>query len=149
VIEPLTLSFEVKCGVRHAFEVWTSRVDTWWPTAHTHSGEKGVRVYLERHIGGRIYERTTDGTEHEWGEVTVWDPPVRFGYLWHLRSQREVATDVDINFVEVDAGLTRVDIVHSGWDRLGEGGEPWQKVNQGGWAGVIPDYVAAAESAAN
>jgi hypothetical protein len=146
VIEPLTLSFEVKCSARHAFDVWTSRVDAWWPAGHTYSGEPDVSVILERHVGGRIYERTTDGIEHEWGEVTVWDPPVRFGYLWHLRSKREVATDVEISFVEVDEAETRVDIVHSGWERLGEGGQDWQTVNLGGWSGVLPHYISAAEA---
>ncbi len=40
---------------------------------------------LETALGGRIYERTPTGVEHEWGEVTVWEPPTRLGYRWHLR----------------------------------------------------------------
>jgi hypothetical protein len=146
VIEPLTISFEVKCGVRHAFEVWTSKIDGWWPAEHTFSGEKGVSVVLERRVGGRIFERTADGTEHDWGEVTLWDPPSRFGYLWHLRSTREVATDVEISFAELADAATRVDIVHTGWERLGERGQHWQDVNQGGWSGLLPGYIAAAEA---
>jgi len=39
---------------------------------------------LQAGVGGRIYERAADGTEHEWGEVTVWQPPERLAYLWYL-----------------------------------------------------------------
>ncbi len=39
-----------------------------------------ITVFLERRVGGRIYERTPEGVEHEWGEVTVWDPPGHFAY---------------------------------------------------------------------
>ena len=54
---------------------------------------------LESGVGGRIYERTADGVEHDWGVVTVWDPPKRLAYLWHLGRDRSEATDVDIRFV--------------------------------------------------
>ena len=147
MIEPLELSFDVACGVRHAFEVWTSKIDSWWPTSHSFTGEANLQVVLERRLGGRIYERTSDGTEYDWGEITVWDPPVRFGYLWHLMSQRERATDVEVRFVEVDESSTRVEIVHTGWERLGEGGQDWRDQNFGGWSGVLPQFIAAAEAA--
>lgn len=148
MIEPLTYTFDVACSVGHAFDVWTSKIDSWWPANHTYSGEPDARVFLEREIGGRIFERTADGTEHEWGEVTVWDPPVKFGYLWRLRKQREDGTDVEITFTEVDADATRVEIVHSGWERLGADGPDWRTRNTGGWEGVLPHYIAAADAKA-
>jgi hypothetical protein len=146
VIEPLTYRFDLACGVRHAFDVWTSKIDSWWPPSHTYSGEPDVRVVLEPHMGGRIYERTADGSEHEWGEVTIWDPPVRFGYLWRLRKQPEDGTDVEISFIEVDDASTRVEIVHTGWERLGADGPDWRTRNITGWTGVLPHFIAAAES---
>ena len=48
---------------------------------------------------GRVYERTPDGTEHDWGEVEVWDPPRRLVYLWHIYGERADATRVEIRFI--------------------------------------------------
>lgn len=33
-----------------------------------------------------------EGIEHDWGVVTVWDPPKRLAYLWHLGRNRDEAT---------------------------------------------------------
>ena len=49
-------------------------------------------------VGGRIYERMTAGDEHEWGEVTAFEPPLRLSYLWHIRRDRADATEVAISF---------------------------------------------------
>ena len=38
MIDPITLAFPVACSSRHAFEMWTSRIGTWWPADHTVSG---------------------------------------------------------------------------------------------------------------
>ena len=56
-------------------------------------------VVLESGAGGRIYERTAAGERHEWGEVTVWEPPRRLAYLWHIGRARDTATEVEITFV--------------------------------------------------
>ncbi|QWT23385.1 SRPBCC domain-containing protein [Subtercola sp. PAMC28395] len=146
MIEPLALSISVACPVDHAFRVWTSKISSWWPTGHTVSGSPDVAVVLEPGVGGRIFERESDGQEHEWGEITHWDPPHRFGYLWHIRRQREDATDVDIHFVAVGENETRVEIIHSGWERLGADAQQWRDRNQGGWGGLLPHFIAAAES---
>ncbi|MGI8553684.1 MAG: hypothetical protein ACR2PL_23285, partial [Dehalococcoidia bacterium] len=63
--------------------------------------------------------------------------------LWHIMAARADATDVEITFSELDAGSTQVQIVHSGWERLGDRGTGWRDTNQAGWAGVLPAYSQA------
>ncbi len=94
-VEPLRLTIDVDCAPEHAFAVWTERFSLWWPADHTVTGDPDL-VALEPRLGGRIYERGPDGTEHDWGEVTVWEPPQRLGYLWHLMRDRADATEVEI-----------------------------------------------------
>jgi uncharacterized protein YndB with AHSA1/START domain len=144
-IDPIELAFEVACPADRAFEVWTADIDRWWPADHTVTAEAGLTVVLERRRGGRIFERTPGGVEHDWGEVTVWEPPARFAYLWHLRRDRADATEVEIRFVALERTRTRVEIEHRGWERLGADGRPWRDRNLGGWSSLLPHYVAAAE----
>ena len=141
--DPLRLSFEVACPPDRAFRTWTARISDWWPADHSVSGEEGLEVVLEPRVGGRIFERTPSGAEHEWGEVTVWEPPRRLAYLWHLRRDRADATDVEITFVDLGGGATRVDIEHRGWERLGADGPEWRERNQGGWSTLVPHYTMA------
>ena len=143
MIEPLRLSFDVACPAEHAFDVWTAKASRWWPAAHTLSREKDLEVVFEARVGGRIFERTGAGAELQWGEVTVWEPPRRLGYLWWIATDRASATDVEINFIDQGGATTRVDIEHRGWERLGERGARWRTVNLGGWDGVMPPYLAA------
>jgi uncharacterized protein YndB with AHSA1/START domain len=145
VIEPIRLSFELACPPDHAFDVWTARIDEWWPADHTASGEADTTVFLERHRGGRIFERTSSGIEHDWGEVTIWEPPTRLGYLWHLNRDRSDATEVVIQFIDEGDATTRVEIEHRGWEVLGAGGKAWRDRNHGGWATLLPHFVAVAE----
>ena len=143
MIEPLRLSFEVGCSAEHAFTVWTARTSLWWPVSHTVTAEPGLRVTFEPRVGGRIFERAPSGVEVDWGEITAWEPPRRLRYRWHIRVDRADATDVEITFTGSGPGSTRVDIEHSGWERLGERGPGWRQTNHGGWRGVIPAYRAA------
>ena len=145
MIDPLKLSFNVACTLDHAFETWTQRINLWWPADHTVSGKSNVTIVLEPVVGGRIYERMPNGDEHEWGEITAWEPPHRFSYLWHLRRDRADATDVEITFAQTDDGATRVDIVHSAWERLGAGGQDWRDRNFDGWNSLLPHFITDAE----
>jgi uncharacterized protein YndB with AHSA1/START domain len=141
-LEPLSLAFEVDCPVEHAFTVWTSRIDTWWPADHTVSGRSDARIAIEPRSDGRIFERTPDGVEHDWGQVTVWEPPHRLSYRWHLMRDRGDATDVDIRFLEHGAA-TRIEIEHRGWQRLDAGGDQWRERNRLGWQSLLPHYLTA------
>ena len=114
MIEPLRLSLDVACGVDHAFAVWTSGFGAWWPADHTATGAP-ERVVLETVVGGRIYERAAGGVEHEWGEVTVWEPPTRLGYLGTCAATRR-CTEVEIRFVRRGAATP---------SRSARGGSGW------------------------
>jgi hypothetical protein len=143
VIEPLRLSFEVDCPAEHAFATWTARTTLWWPNGHTVTCEPDLEIVFEPRVGGRIFERTRDGREVDWGEVVLWDPPRRLGYLWHIRADRADATDVEIAFTDLPGGATRVDIEHRGWERLSERGPGRRDANHRGWSGLLPHFVTA------
>jgi uncharacterized protein YndB with AHSA1/START domain len=145
--EPLRMSFEVACSAEHAFTTWTSRISSWWPEDHTITGQAGLEVVLEPGVGGRIYERTPAGTEHEWGEVTAWEPPARLAYLWHLRRDRRQATDVEIRFIALAEDRTRVEIEHGGWEHLSDAAADWRDRNHKAWQTLLPHYTAATQGA--
>jgi len=145
--EPLRLTFDVDCLANHAFDVWTAGISRWWPADHTVTGESKLDVVLEPRVGGRIFERNGTGAEFDWGEVTIWEPPRRLVYLWHLRRDRADATEVEITFVESGGSKTRVEIEHRGWERLGVQGQDWRRSNQAGWTTLLPHFVAACATA--
>lgn len=142
MIEPLRMAFDVGCTASDAFDLWTQRTAGWWPAQHTVSAEPGVCVIFEARVGGRIFERTPTGKEIDWGEILVWDPPRRLCYSWHIRADKADATEVEIRFQDHGRQGTRVEIEHRGWERLGARAPAWRRVNQGGWNGVLPFYVA-------
>jgi uncharacterized protein YndB with AHSA1/START domain len=144
VTEPLHLTVDLRCTAEHAFRVWTTKLSQWWPADHTVTGAPDIEVFLEGRVGGLIFERTPAGVVHEWGEITAWEPPQRLRYLWYLRQDRADASEVEITFVDLGA-TTRVEIVHSGWERMGAAGPDKRQKNVAGWRGVLPHFVAACD----
>jgi uncharacterized protein YndB with AHSA1/START domain len=146
-MEPLELSFAVECPVERAFDLWSEQVSVWWPSGHSVSAHPRITVTFEPHVGGRIFERTPAGDEHDWGEVLVYEPPRRLIYLLHLRFDRSDATEVEVSFEPARHG-TGVTIVHRGWERLGAVAKERRERNKRGWEGVTEHYRVACATAA-
>jgi uncharacterized protein YndB with AHSA1/START domain len=143
-LEPLELELVVACPPDRAFALWATETTLWWPKGHSVSADPELTVTFEPRRGGRIYERTAAGQEHDWGEVLAWEPPHRLVYLWHLRFDRGDATEVEVTFSARSEGEgTDVRIVHRGWERLGSAGPERRDRNRRGWAGVLEPYRAA------
>lgn len=139
-MEPIVVEFDVRASPQHAFEVWTSKTSMWWPRSHTISGEQNLDVVFERFAGGRIYERGSDGTEHEWGEVLVWEPPTRVDYLWHLFFDRSEATEITVTFTAIEDG-SKVRLVQTGFEKLGvEVGSERRRRTSNAWLEVTGHY---------
>ena len=117
MIDPIVVEFDIRASPGHAFRVWTENPSMWWPRSHTVTRDPGLTVVFEPFQGGRIYERGSDGAEHEWGEVVMWEPPIRIGYLWHLFFDRSEATDITVTFTEIESGA-RVRLIQSGFEKL-------------------------------
>jgi uncharacterized protein YndB with AHSA1/START domain len=143
-LDPIRLDFHVACSPAHAFRLWAERTSLWWPASHTVSTDDDLAVIFEPRVGGRIFERTATGVEHDWGEILAWEPPQRLVYSWHLRVDRADATEVEIRFEPAPEGGTRVEIEHRGWERLGAPAIPRRQGNYAGWGSLLPHFIEAA-----
>lgn len=141
--DPIVVEFEVEAPPERAFHVWTELPSIWWPRSHTITGSDDLAIVFEQRVGGRIFERGPDGIEHVWGEVLAWDPPRRLEYLWHLFFEPSQATQVEITFSEIDIG-TRVRLVQSGFEKLGEAGVERRRRTESAWRELTERYTAAA-----
>jgi hypothetical protein len=140
-IEPVHKTLVVNVGPERAFEVFTREIGTWWPLG-THSiGETEiVEVVFEERVGGRVFERHTDGTEADWGTVLSWDPPVSFSMTWSPGSDPAKATELSVRFAAESEG-TRVDLEHRGWEILAERAHQSRNSYDGGWETVLGHYT--------
>jgi uncharacterized protein YndB with AHSA1/START domain len=136
-----------------AFEVFTQRLADWWPLDTHHIAEKdAVDARFEPFQGGRFYEVAADGSETQWGTVSVWDPPNRFVYYWQLDadwafdSDLDHASEVEVRFTEEAPGRTRVDLEHRLLERFGEKADQMQSVfsSDGGWSGLLRRFQGCA-----
>ena len=138
-------SVVVSRPVEEAFRVFTEELAEWWPSV-THSVEKEnvETLVLECSLGGRFYERAKDGTVHMWGTVLTWEPPSRIVYSWHPGRGEETAQEVAITFTSVREG-TQVELVHTGWEVLGDRMADFVASYETGWDTVLARYVEAAD----
>jgi uncharacterized protein YndB with AHSA1/START domain len=139
---PVRHEVQVGCPVDHAFEVFTARVDAWWPVAHR--TRPGAVLTLEGRVGGRLLERGPDGTEAPLGTILVWDPPRAVGFTWRLGAPPGRFTRVDVRFVAEGEARTRVEVVHvEGDSGLGAQWPERARRFDENWGQVLAAYVRA------
>jgi uncharacterized protein YndB with AHSA1/START domain len=143
-IEPVVKEITVKRDVEDAFALFTTGINEWWPLqTHSIADAEARSAVFEGEVGGRIYETTNDGTEYEWGKVTIWEPPHRVTYLWHPNPNPVASTEVEVRFSSAgDSTIVRVE--HRGWERFGETAEEKRMAYQTGWDPVLECYLRAA-----
>jgi uncharacterized protein YndB with AHSA1/START domain len=148
-IPPVRKVLTVECSPEHAFATFTERIAAWWPLpSHSVGGSDAESVRVEPGAEGRIVERLNDGTETVWAYMLDWDPPRRLRFSWHpgqdcSRTHVHEATEVEVTFTPV-GDSTRVELVHTGWERLGERGIEGRASYDEGWDPVLELYRTAA-----
>ena len=140
----------VDAPIEEAFAAFTGRFGDFKPPEHNLLGAPLAETVFEQRVGGHIYDRATDGTECRWARVLAYDPPQRvvfswdIGPTWQLEADPDHTSEVEVRFVEEDAGRTRVELEHRNLDRHGPG---WESVRDGvahdaGWPLYLDRYAA-------
>jgi DNA-binding transcriptional ArsR family regulator len=136
-IEPVVKTVTVPGEPGFVFELFTSRIDEWWPRiSHSVGGDSTVSVHMGQEIGGRVFEVTREGLEHEWGRIVEWEPAARVAFSWHPGLSSEQATHVEITFRAGPDG-TEVTLVHDGWEARGTDWQAMRDNYDSGWDLVL------------
>ncbi|HUP49746.1 MAG TPA: SRPBCC family protein [Thermoanaerobaculia bacterium] len=121
--DPVRKEIVVDAPAERAFRVFTSRFDKWWPRDHHILEAPLVNVVLEPRAGGRWYEVAADGSECDWGNVLIWDPPRRLLLAWQLdgdwKYDPALITELEIRFIALGPMTTRVELEHRNMERFG------------------------------
>jgi hypothetical protein len=145
-IEPVRKELTVKLPMEDAFRLFTEGINKWWPLA-THSvwGEGAAACYFEGWVGGRIVEVSKHGEESEWGKVLVWEPFSKVAFQWYPDRTPATAQEVTIMFSETAEG-SRLELIHSGWETLGDQALEKRNGYVTGWDFVLGKYLDAVNS---
>jgi uncharacterized protein YndB with AHSA1/START domain len=138
-------SIRVERAPEIAFRVFCEAIGEWWPKGPSFNGKVLADMVIERRIGGRFFERFTDGTEYEIGRITDYQPPALVGFTWRAPSW-DLTTQVLIRFIPEGSG-TRVDLEHSGWEQADNIRETRKNYDRG-WEFILGQYQSRADSLA-
>jgi uncharacterized protein YndB with AHSA1/START domain len=149
-IAPVRKSIEVNTDPAHAFEVFTTGLDRWWPRKASIGTAPLKTTAIEPRLGGYWYQLGEDGSRADVGKVLVWEPPRRFVVSWEINSSwkpdTSVGSEVEVRFIGVGPNLTRVELEHRNFERLGaEAGASMRKDVDGGWPGMLEHFRKEAE----
>lgn len=142
---PVRKRVTVKASVDQAFRVFTEGFDSWWPRSH-HIGKSPMKkAIIEPFAGGRCYTQQADGTDCPWGSVIAWEPPRRVLLAWQITHEwgfepdLTKASEVEVLFTPEGPGLTRVDLEHRYFERMGPGGAKMRTSVDGamGWGDLL------------
>lgn len=139
----------VEAPIDRAFVVFTEGLGTWFPPEYNLLPVPIAERVFEPRVGGRVYDRGTDGTECHWADVLAYEPPVRVVISWNISPRWQIETDVskrsevEVRFIAETADRTRVELEHRHLDRHGNG---WQQQRtelgaEGGWPGCLRRFA--------
>ncbi len=139
----------VGAPIEKAFTVFTQGIGTWFPPEYNLLAVPIAERVFEPRVGGRVYDRGTDGSECQWARVLAYEPPTRVVISWdispgwQIEADRGKTSEVEVRFVSEGPERTRVELEHRHLERHGEG---WQQLHQsvageGGWPGALRRFA--------
>ncbi len=148
-------SVMVEAPIERAFAVFTEQMGSWWPPDHHIVDGELAEMVFEPRVGGKVFDRTTDGRECAWATVLAFEPPRRLVISWDITNQWKIETDpsktseVEVTFAAEGPGRTRVELEHRNLDRHGDGWEAHRDAvgSPDGWQVGLDAFAATAARA--
>lgn len=147
-VPPVRKELVVAASADHAFKVFTSGIDRWWPRQHHIGSSPLKREVLEPGAGGRWYGLSEDGTECDVGKVLVWDPPRRLVLAWQITSDWKFdpgfTTEVEVTFTAEGPKATRLVLEHRDLHRYGLAEPTYRRAidsKEGGWGFILQRFA--------
>jgi uncharacterized protein YndB with AHSA1/START domain len=139
----------VDASIDRAFAAFVERFGDFKPPEHNLLGAEITETRFEPAVGGFIYDRAADGSECRWARVLAYEPPDRVVFSWdispqwHIESDQNNASEVEVRFVAETPERTRVELEHRNLDRHGPGWESLQEGVDGdqGWPLYLVRYA--------
>ncbi|MEO0676265.1 MAG: SRPBCC domain-containing protein [Pseudomonadota bacterium] len=143
---PIKKSVDVPLRPAEAFDLFTARMDTWWPL-DTHgvgadNGAPSKDIRFDAEEGGAVTEILPGGREARWGTVTEYTQGSSFAMTWHPGRDEAEATHVSVTFLPLGNGC-RVELVHCGFEARADGTKASTMYAQG-WDHLIGTLFARA-----
>jgi hypothetical protein len=132
----------LRCSAQHAFAVYTGGIGEWWDPNYSANAETLRAVTIEPRVGGRVFATHADLGEHDWGEVTVWEPGRRFAHTFTLAQDPQAPSEVSAEFADEEGGST-LRHAHGGWTEANAGDRA--KFND--WPVLLERFAQLAEAA--
>jgi len=120
----VTQSITINAPVQRVFDAYVNHINEWWPWrgakyrfsfAPKEVEPKDIR--FEARMGGRFYEKFSNGEEYVIGHITEWAPPAKLAYTWKDPSWK-AETLIEIR-LEQKGEHTLLHLRHSGFEAAG------------------------------
>jgi hypothetical protein len=139
--------FVVEASQQTAFEVFTRKMDLWWPRTHHVGSAEMTEMVVEPYVNGRWYSKHADGSEANVGHVLTYQPYNLFVLAWQLngdfKCDPNLITEVVAEFIPESANTTRVKFEHKDLHKLGSG-KSVESMNEG-WGTIMNLYKQVVE----
>jgi uncharacterized protein YndB with AHSA1/START domain len=149
-MQPIKKEVTVEASQETAFEVFTQKMDLWWPKTHHVGTTPLVESVLEPGTNGRWYSKHEDGSEINVGYVLSWNPYGRLVLAWQVNGDFQydpnLVTEVEVKFIDEGPKKTRVQMEHRDLDKLTGGTKVIEDMDKG-WEYIMNLYKGATDEA--
>ncbi|MDB5124854.1 MAG: ATPase [Mucilaginibacter sp.] len=149
-MQPIKKEVTVEASQETAFNVFTQKMDLWWPKTHHVGKTPLVESVLEPGTNGRWYSKHEDGSEINVGYVLSWNPYGHLVLAWQVNGDFQydpnLVTEVEIKFIDEGPKKTRVQMEHRDLDKLTGGTKVIEDMDKG-WEYIMNLYKEAADEA--